>query len=84
LDVTKRTDNEYKKVSPKERSELMQILSNETKNFRKHLKPQYNTLKIRALDELTDVLAVSYSLGSGTTTSPIALKKDKGDKEREG
>jgi hypothetical protein len=53
LDIKKRTADDDKKISPEIRFELREILSRESVEFRKHLKPEYREMSIRALDEIT-------------------------------
>jgi len=46
LDLNQRTVDDAKKISHKEPSELLTILSEETVEFRKHLKPAYTGMTI--------------------------------------
>jgi hypothetical protein len=72
-----RPTNDADKISDSDRAEMLNILSDEIKEFKTHLAPQYSAAEIRDLPRVTigPVVPVAFSSpsGSNTTTAPSTV-----------
>ncbi len=75
LDVKKRTVDDGEKLSGKEFSELITIISAETIEFRKHLKPSYRGMSIEVIMQQQiprGPSALAQNLPTSAPTAPFA------------
>jgi len=72
-----RATNDADKISDRDRAEMLNILSDEIKEFKAHLTPHYSAAEIRDLPRVTigPVVSVAFSSLSGTniTTAPSTV-----------
>jgi hypothetical protein len=69
-----RTTNDADKINDRDRTEMLNILTDEIKGFKTHLRPQYSDVKIRDLPRVTiDFGRFFPSLPHSTTTTSWAI-----------